>query len=88
MSKAELFFDKLLDLILMFLGLYAAIAVQDYVDKHKEHKQYKQLLEGFSEELSSNQLQRKTVEGQLGKLEEDSLGGASLRFEYFEKKAN
>lgn len=88
MSKAELLFDKLLDLILMFLGLYAAIAVQDYVDKHKEHKQYKQLLEGFSEELESNQLQRKTVEGQLGKLEEDSLGGASLRFTYFNKKAN
>jgi hypothetical protein len=72
----------------MFLGLYAAIAVQDYVDKHKEHKQYKQLLGGFSEELASNQLQRTTVEGQLGKLDKDDLGEASERFEYFEKKAN
>ena len=50
----SIFLDKLLDLILMFLGLYAAMALQDLVDHHKDRAQYVELLRGFKEELNSN----------------------------------
>jgi hypothetical protein len=50
----SLLFDKSVDLLLMFLGLYAAMAVQDFADHQKEKKQYRQLIQGFHEELQSN----------------------------------
>ena len=88
LSTSELVADKFVDLILMFLGLYAAIAVQDLVDQRKESKQYTQLLEGFTEELQGNKMQRSTVEGKLGNLDKGSdIGEANARFSYFKAEA-
>lgn len=85
MSKdRSLFFDKSLDLILMFLGLYAAIAVQDLVDHQKDKQNYKELLNGFREELDSNQQQRRNIESKLGQLDQiKEIGESGASFKFF-----
>lgn len=86
MSKKDksLLFDKSVDLILMFLGLYAAIAVQDFVDHQKDKDHYQQLLSGFKEELMSNQGQKSNIESRLGALDQvNSIGDAGTSFEFF-----
>ncbi len=80
----SLLFDKSVDLVLMFLGLYAAMAVQDFADHHKEKSHYRQLVQGFQEELASNQSQRSNIEEKLGTLSESKeIGQAGDSFEYF-----
>ena len=64
--SSSIWFDKLIDLVLMFVGLYAAMEVQDFVDYRQDKKQYNQILEGFKDELKSNQKQKLTIEGGLG----------------------
>lgn len=76
--------DKSLDLILMFLGLYAAMAVQDFVDHRKDRSHFHELLSGFQEELKSNQSQRQTIEAKLGEIDElKEIGEAGASFSYF-----
>lgn len=80
----SLLFDKSVDLVLMFLGLYAAMAVQDFADHHKDKQQYKQLLTGFQEELESNRIQRTNIEEKLGALNDlKEIGQAGNSFEFF-----
>ena len=86
MSKKDrsLLFDKTVDLVLMFLGLYAAIAVQDLVDHQKDKDHYQQLLSGFKEELLSNQGQKSNIESKLGPLDQvKTIGEAGQSFEFF-----
>ena len=80
----SIFLDKLLDLILMFLGLYAAMALQDLVDHHKDRAQYVELLRGFKEELNSNRDQRQVIESKLGAIAEPKqIGEAGASFKFF-----
>ena len=83
-KSSSLLFDKGLDLVLMFLGLYAAMAVQDFVDHGKDRIQYVKLLEGFEEELKSNKAQRSNIESKLGSLDQrDDIGEADESFNFF-----
>lgn len=83
----SLLFDKGLDLLLMFLGLYAAMAVQDFVDHNKSRGQYKELLAGFQEELESNRDQRATIESKLGPLDQlNNVGESAKSFTFFNKQ--
>lgn len=78
--------DKSIDLLLMFLGLYAAMELQDFVDHRQNKKQYTQLLEGFADELKNNQNQRVTIESGLGNLSKLSeFGEAESSLNYFMK---
>jgi hypothetical protein len=80
----SLLFDKSVDLILMFLGLYAAIAVQDLVDHQKDKDHYQQILSGFNEELESNQDQKSNIESKLGSLDKlTDIGEAGASFKFF-----
>ena len=87
MSKqptSSIWFDKLIDLLLMFLGLYAAMELQDFVDHRQDKKQYKQLLDGFKDELKSNQKQRQSIESGLGSLDKLSdFGESEKSLDYF-----
>jgi len=85
---ADLLLDKLLDLALMFLGLYAAIAVQDLVDAGKERRQYTQLLQGFSDELKNNKKQRAAVEEKLGPLDQPGIGKMKTRVDFFKAQSS
>jgi hypothetical protein len=86
-KSSSLLFDKGLDLVLMFLGLYAAMAVQDFVDHGKDRSQYIKLLEGFQEELESNKAQRTNIESKLGSLDQrNSIGEADKSFIFFGKQ--
>ena len=76
--------DKTIDLLLMFLGLYAAMELQDFVDYRQDKKQYTQLLEGFRDELQNNQRQRSAIESGLGALDKLSdLGESEASLDYF-----
>nr|ADI18886.1 hypothetical protein [uncultured delta proteobacterium HF0010_08B07] len=80
----SLLFDKSVDLVFMFLGLYAAIAVQDLVDHQKDKQNYQQLLSGFKEELESNQDQRSNIESKLGDLDKlKDIGESGDSFSFF-----
>lgn len=76
--------DKAIDLAIMFLGLYAAMGLQDLVDYSRDKSQYRQLIEGFQEEVKSNQRQRGALESSLGSLDEQAVfGEAEASFDYF-----
>ena len=80
----SLLFDKSVDLVFMFLGLYAAIAVQDLVDHQKDKQNYQQLLNGFKEELESNQDQRSNIESKLGQIDNlQDIGESGDSFNFF-----
>ncbi len=85
---SDLVIDKLIDLVLMFLGLYAAIAVQDLVDAGKERRQYTQLLQGFSDELRNNKKQRVAVEEKLGALDQPGIGQVKARVDFFKAQSS
>jgi hypothetical protein len=85
---SDLLLDKLMDLVLMFLGLYAAIAVQDLVDAGKERRQYSQLLQGFSDELKNNKKQRGAVEEKLGALNVPGIGRVKERVDFFKAQSS
>ena len=83
-KNESLLFDKAVDLVLMFLGLYAAMAVQDFADHHKDKQHYKQLIQGFQEELDSNRAQRSNIEEKLGAIDKPkTIGQAGDSFDFF-----
>jgi len=82
--SSSIWFDKMIDLVLMFVGLYAAMEVQDFVDYRQDKKQYKQLLEGFKDELKNNQKQKLAIEGGLGATDQlADFGDAEKSLDYF-----
>ncbi|HEY0706366.1 MAG TPA: hypothetical protein VGG33_06195, partial [Polyangia bacterium] len=64
--KKELVVDKIIDFVLIFVGLYAAIAVQRWQDDAKEKTEYKKLLGDFKAELQANRERRRDIEKNLG----------------------
>ena len=85
---SELMFDKFIDLVLMFLGLYLAIAVQEFQDDRQAQSQYLKLLQGFRTEIESNMSQRHQVEAGLGALDDATeFGQAMLNFYYLDQHA-
>lgn len=86
----ELVIDKVVDFILIFVGLYAATALQRYQDDQKEKDEYAQLLEDFQRELKDNQAQHANIEKDLGAVKELKagavLGPMDSMFTKFEKE--
>jgi hypothetical protein len=76
LNFTELALDKLVDFVLVFVGLYAAIAVQRWQDDAKEKDEYLRLLSDFRGELVANQAQKKTIEKDLGLVSERETGKA------------
>jgi hypothetical protein len=64
--KQELVLDKVIDFVLIFVGLYAAIAVQKWQDGAKEKAEYNKLLGDFKAELHANQERKRDIEKGLG----------------------
>lgn len=83
----ELVVDKFVDFILIFVGLYAAIAVQRWQDSDKEKDEYVALLRDFKTELSANLTQEASIEKDLGSIAETApgknLGPMAATFEEF-----
>lgn len=81
----ELMIDKSLDFVLIFVGLYAAIAVQKWQDAKKEREDYTRIVADFTAEVTSNRDQRGTIESQIGKTsdvaDDKILGKLSGEFE-------
>lgn len=70
----ELVIDKVVDFILIFVGLYAAIAVQRYQDASKEKDEYSSLLVDFKRELQANLDQEGSITKDLGAIEDTKPG--------------
>ncbi|MCW5833289.1 MAG: hypothetical protein KIS78_12885, partial [Labilithrix sp.] len=70
----ELFIDKTVDFILIFVGLYAATALQRYQDDQKEKDEYVLLLNDFKHELEANRAQHGTIEQDLGPADHQASG--------------
>ncbi len=92
MNWRELAVDKVIDLVLIFLGLYAAIAVQDCQDRAKEKNDYRELLGSFQRELTHNQGQKTVLEASLGPIgttePPDNLGPMKKPFDDFRLQAD
>jgi hypothetical protein len=86
----DLFIDKTVDFFLIFIGLYAAIAVQRYQDDLKERAEYVVLLGDFQAELQANREQHGVIERDLGAVTEigpaSVLGPMKDTFSRFEKE--
>lgn len=76
-SLGEMILDKSIDFVLIFVGLYAATALQRYQDEGEALEDYVQLLGDFNRELSANLEQEKSIEKDLG-LISDSTPGENL----------
>ncbi|PRP99946.1 hypothetical protein [Enhygromyxa salina] len=76
-ERSELALDKLIDFVLIFIGLYAAIAVQRWQDTAKEKDAYVALLGDFKRELNANLEQEGSIEKDLG-LITDTTPGSNL----------
>jgi hypothetical protein len=72
----ELSIDKTIDFILIFVGLYAALAVQDWLDARKETEDYVKLLDQFRVELEANKGEKSAIEKDLGLIVEREEGKA------------
>jgi len=70
----ELFIDKTVDFVLIFVGLYAAVALQRYQDDQKEKEEYVTLLNDFKHELEANRAQHATIEKDLGPADQQDAG--------------
>ena len=70
----ELFIDKTVDFVLIFVGLYAAVALQRYQDDQKEKEEYAMLLNDFKHELEANRAQHATIESDLGPADQQHAG--------------
>jgi hypothetical protein len=66
LNVRELLVDKAIDFVLIFVGLYAATAVQKYQDTMKEKAEYVSLLKDFRGELSANLEQEASIAKDLG----------------------
>ena len=92
-SLGELLVDKSVDFVIMFVGLYLALAVQDWQDARKEHQDYVALLESFKTEFAHNQSEKKAIESTLGPMaadtpEDQALGMLKKRFDDFRSDAH
>lgn len=83
----ELFIDKTVDFILIFVGLYAAMAVQDWQDAAKDKQGYISLLRDFKRELDANLEQEASIVKDLGEIEDTTpgknLGPMQSTFKHF-----
>jgi hypothetical protein len=77
LNGSELVLDKFIDFVLIFIGLYAAIAVQRWQDTAKEKQGYAALLGDFKRELDANLSQEASIEKDLG-LIVDTTPGSNL----------
>lgn len=73
----ELLVDKSIDFALIFVGLYAATALQRCQDTAKEKDEYVSLLRDFKRELDANIEQEASIEKDLGAIA-DTTPGANL----------
>lgn len=69
--------DKSVDFALIFVGLYAATALQRYQDTTKEKEEYVSLLRDFKRELAANLEQEASIEKDLGAID-DTVPGKNL----------
>jgi hypothetical protein len=70
----ELIVDKFIDFALIFVGLYAATALQRCQDTAKEKQEYISLLKDFKRELQANLEQEGAIERDLGSIDETAPG--------------
>lgn len=73
-SKGEFLLDKFVDFILIFVGLYAATALQRYQDEIQEKHEYVSLLSDFKRELTANLNQEASIEKDLGPIDQAEPG--------------
>ena len=76
-STGEFLLDKFIDFLLIFVGLYAANALQRYQDEQRAQDEYVSLLGDFKRELGANLDQEKSIEKDLGKID-DNVAGKNL----------
>jgi len=69
---AELALDKVVDFILIFVGLYAAMSVERCQADHAERDEYADLLKDFGLELDANLAQEKSIEKDLGAIDQST----------------
>ncbi len=86
----ELILDKSIDFALIFVGLYAATALQRCQDTEREKQEYVSLLKDFKRELTANIEQEASIEKDLGGIDETepgkNLGPMQKTFhDFFEK---
>jgi len=83
----ELVLDKCIDFVLIFVGLYAATALQRYQDQQQAKDEYVSLLKDFKRELEANLAQEASIEKDLGPIEETepgkNLGPKQATFTHF-----
>ncbi len=83
----ELLLDKSIDFALIFVGLYAATAVQRCQDTAKDKEEYISLLKDFKRELDANKNQEQSIEKDLGAIDETepgkNLGPMQETFKHF-----
>jgi hypothetical protein len=88
----ELALDKIIDFVLIFVGLYAALAVQQWQDTAKEKTEYVKLLGDFKAELDTNRKQREAIEKDIGPVADKepgkTLGPLQKHFDDFKKEAD
>jgi hypothetical protein len=73
-SFGEFILDKFFDFLLIFVGLYAATALQRYQDEIRAKDDYVQLLGDFKRELQANLAQESSIEKDLGSIEKTKPG--------------
>lgn len=87
----ELSLDKLVDFVLIFIGLYAAMSVERCQDAASERDEYASLLQDFDRELTANVAQEASIVKDLGPIEKvappDNLGPLAGTFDAFAKDA-
>ncbi len=85
--NSELVLDKFIDFVLIFVGLYAATALQRAQDTEREKDEYVALLHDFKRELGVNLGQEASIEKDLGPLVENApgknLGPMKATFDHF-----
>lgn len=83
----ELIVDKAIDFALIFVGLYAATALQRCQDTARHKDEYVSLLRDFKRELDANQAQEESIAKDLGPIEQTepgkNLGPMQQTFKHF-----
>lgn len=83
----ELTLDKIVDFVLIFVGLYAAMSVERCQAESAERDDYATLLKDFAHELEANREQEKSIEKDLGPIDQatppNNYGPVEKTFETF-----
>lgn len=86
----EFLVDKAVDFVLIFVGLYAATAVQGLQDKRAERDEYVSMLKDFKRELGTNLEQESSIVKDLGPITVDQeppeIGGMRDTFDAYFKE--